>query len=111
MGRRPVDKPDTPGLGPAVSQRWLIAGRVQGVGYRAWMVRQAHAAGVAGWVRNLPDGRVDSVVIGGAAALDGLYRLCRAGPADAVVTAIEVLPAKATTAETACGFVQRADGI
>ena len=42
----------------------LIMGRVQGVGYRAWVAREANAAGLSGWVRNLSSGDVEAVFSG-----------------------------------------------
>lgn len=57
-----------------------IRGRVQGVGYRDWMVRQATRLGVQGWVRNRRDGSVEALVAGDAAAVGALLTACRAGP-------------------------------
>ncbi|GAC1341500.1 MAG: acylphosphatase [Acetobacteraceae bacterium] len=70
------------------SKRLRIAGEVQGVGYRAWMVREAVELGVFGWVRNRGDGTVEALVHGDAAAVEELLRRCRRGPAAAVVTLI-----------------------
>jgi acylphosphatase len=67
----------------------LIAGRVQGVGYREWLVSTAERLGVEGWVRNLPDGRVEAVVSGESAAVEEIQRLCRRGPPLARVVSIE----------------------
>ena len=67
----------------------VIAGRVQGVGYREWMVGQAHALGVDGWVRNQPDGTVQALVYGDTAAVEELLRSCRRGPRNASVSRIE----------------------
>ena len=67
----------------------MISGRVQGVGYRDWMVAQARALGVDGWVRNLPDGRVESLASGDDAAIQALLRACRRGPQHAAVSHIE----------------------
>lgn len=65
-----------------------IQGRVQGVGYRDWMIREATRLGVQGWVRNRADGSVEALVAGDAAAVGLLLTACRAGPALARVDAI-----------------------
>jgi len=65
-----------------------IAGLVQGVGYRDWMVRQATRLGVSGWVRNRRDGSVEAFVQGDVAAVEELLRNCRRGPAGASVSLI-----------------------
>jgi len=49
--------------------RWIISGRVQGVGFRWFTVRRATEHGVVGWVRNLPDGRVEVQGKGAAASI------------------------------------------
>ena len=67
----------------------LIGGRVQGVGFRAWMVREAQSLGVWGWVRNRPDGTVEAVAHGGTDAVEELLRRCRRGPLFAEVRTIE----------------------
>jgi acylphosphatase len=54
-----------------IARHVLISGRVQGVGYRAWAWRQAAALGLRGWVRNLPDGRVEMIAAGPEDALPG----------------------------------------
>ncbi|MHC5018703.1 MAG: acylphosphatase [Planctomycetota bacterium] len=58
----------------------LITGRVQGVGFRWHTQRAAAQAGCTGWVRNLPDGRVEVVAEGGDDALAQLRAACAAGP-------------------------------
>lgn len=71
------------------AKRLVIAGRVQGVGYRDWMATAAQALGVAGWVRNLPDGSVEALVYGETDSVEELLRACRRGPRMASVTRIE----------------------
>ncbi|MGH7713935.1 MAG: acylphosphatase [Gemmatimonadaceae bacterium] len=67
------------------TERFEIAGRVQGVGFR-WFVReQARALDLAGWVRNLPSGGVELVAAGSQLALDRLEAAVRAGPPGARV--------------------------
>ena len=70
-------------------KRLIISGRVQGIGYRAWMVDKARELGVSGWVRNRIDGSVEALVAGETAAVEELLRLCRRGPRLAVVVSIE----------------------
>ena len=66
----------------------IIAGRVQGVSYRVWMIRQADRLGVSGWVRNRRDGTLEALVDGDTASVEELLRLCRRGPPFAEVTEI-----------------------
>lgn len=66
-----------------------IEGRVQGVGYRDWMVREASKLGLDGWVRNRPDGSVQALVAGDEASVQAMLVLCRRGPMLARVTSIE----------------------
>jgi len=70
------------------TKRLFIAGRVQGVGYRGWMVHQAECLGVSGWVRNCRDGTLEALVDGDTASVEELLRLCRRGPRFAEVTEI-----------------------
>ena len=63
---------------------------VQGVFFRDTCRREAEAAGIAGWVRNAPDGRVEAVFEGNEAAVDRLVDWCRQGPPRARVSGIEV---------------------
>lgn len=73
--------------------RFLIEGRVQGVGYRDWCRKEATRRGLTGTVRNLPDGRVEAVIVGDSPATDAMLAACREGPAAASVTAIGLEPA------------------
>jgi acylphosphatase len=70
-------------------KRLVISGRVQGVGFRDWMVVRANELGVSGWVRNRIDGSVEALVAGDTAAVEELLRLCRRGPRLAEVLSIE----------------------
>ncbi len=67
-----------------------IHGRVQGVRYRESMRREAERLNVAGWVRNAPDGSVEAVIQGSAAAVDALIQWARSGPPSAWVERIEL---------------------
>jgi acylphosphatase len=64
---------------------------VQGVFFRDTARRRAESAGVAGWVRNTPDGAVEAVFEGDPAAVDEMVEFCRRGPSRAEVTGIEVV--------------------
>jgi len=77
-------------MAPAAA-KWLITGRVQGVGFRWFVARQAHAAGLTGWVRNLPDGRVEIVACGESDALATLGARLHSGPPAATVERVEKL--------------------
>jgi acylphosphatase len=72
------------------ARRLLIEGRVQGVGYRDWLVREATRLGLSGWVRNRADGRrVEAVVAGDEPTVQALLIACRRGPLLARVERIE----------------------
>ena len=66
----------------------MITGRVQGVGYRAWLEYQAVASGLEGWVRNRKDGSVEALFAGNAKVVAEMVALCRHGPPGARVTAV-----------------------
>ena len=70
------------------ARRWVVAGRVQGVGYRWFVHSRASKLGVAGWVRNLEDGSVEVVAEGSADALASLDEIIRKGPPGASVTSV-----------------------
>ena len=73
-----------------IRRRVWVSGRVQGVAFRASARRQARAAALDGFVRNLADGRVEAVFEGEAAAVRRLVEWCRTGPSGARVDALEV---------------------
>ena len=73
-----------------VARRFYIGGRVQGVGFR-WFTKDAAArAGVTGWVRNLPDGRVEAYVEGDPQAVTQIEAALRSGPRGARVQTVAV---------------------
>ncbi|MSO75980.1 MAG: acylphosphatase [Alphaproteobacteria bacterium] len=65
-----------------------VEGRVQGVGFRAWVVREAVARGLDGWVRNQGDGRVEALLAGPGAAVDAMLARCGRGPRLALVSGV-----------------------
>ena len=67
-----------------------IRGRVQGIGFRAFVERQAQERALDGWVRNREDGSVEAVFAGAAAAVDEMLALCREGPAGARVDDVDL---------------------
>jgi acylphosphatase len=69
--------------------RWLISGMVQGVGFRYFVLNRARVLGVVGWVRNLPDGRVEVVGKGAREVLEVLQSALRDGPPHASVSDVE----------------------
>jgi acylphosphatase len=73
-----------------IRRRVLVSGRVQGVFYRDSCQRLAASRGVTGWVRNLPDGRVEAVFEGPPEAVAALVAWAGRGPSRAEVTAVEV---------------------
>jgi acylphosphatase len=70
--------------------RAIASGRVQGVGFRYWARSQAAPLGVAGWVRNRPDGNVEAVFEGRREHVELLLRWCREGPPAAYVDQLDV---------------------
>lgn len=72
-----------------VRARGVVAGRVQQVYFRQSTTLEARAAGVTGWVRNLPDGRVEAVFEGSRAQVEAMLDYLGHGPAHAVVDSVE----------------------
>jgi acylphosphatase len=73
------------------ARRYLISGRVQGVGYRYFASTVAREVRLAGWVRNLPDGRVEALAAGPTERLKRFESELRIGPPRAEVTSVEIL--------------------
>jgi acylphosphatase len=71
-------------------RRYVISGRVQGVGYRNFASRVARELKLSGWVRNLPDGRVEAIATGPPARLKRFDAELRIGPPRAEVTSVQV---------------------
>ena len=71
-----------------VARRAVVSGRVQGVGFRFFAERAAREAGVAGWVRNRPDGTVETVAEGEMEAVARYLDRLRAGPGGSRVTSL-----------------------
>ncbi len=80
---------------PAAAQRFLVSGRVQGVGFRVATQTQAQSLGLVGWVRNLPDGRVETLACGSAQQLAAFASWLEHGPRLARVDELERVPAAA----------------
>ncbi len=72
------------------STHLIVTGRVQGVGYRAFVAREAERRGLAGWVRNRGDGSVEAVFVGPDADVEAMLAVCWKGPGAAEVTDISV---------------------
>lgn len=68
----------------------FISGRVQGVGFRHYTRKNAEALGVNGWVKNLPDGRVEAVFQGDEGQVEKLIQRCRKGPVASYVKDVKI---------------------
>jgi len=73
-----------------IRRRIVVEGQVQGVFYRSTCRREAQARGVAGWVRNRPDGTVEAVLEGEPDAVEAVIAWARQGPPAASVSRVEV---------------------
>ena len=78
----------------ALAHRYIVRGRVQGVGFRWFVEREAHILGVSGWVRNNSDGSVEVLAQGTREQLLGLRSRLREGPRAARVDDVEEFEAK-----------------
>jgi acylphosphatase len=72
------------------ARRFLVRGRVQGVGFRWFVEREAHILGIAGWVRNNHDGTVEVMAQGTRDQLSGLHSRLREGPRAARVDSVDI---------------------
>jgi len=90
------------GSNKAMTSRHLyVTGRVQGVSFRAWTREQAQELGVSGWIRNRPDGSVETVISGASDAVEALIIALRKGPSAAKVEDVRIT---ATDAPAKPGF-------
>jgi acylphosphatase len=76
------------------ARRFVVRGRVQGVGFRWFVEREAHILGIAGWVRNNHDGSVEVLAQGTSHQLSGLHSRLREGPRAARVDDVEASEAR-----------------
>ena len=88
-----------------VARRFLIGGRVQGVGFRMFAAARAAAEGVHGYIKNLPDGCVEALVEGDQEAVDRVELALRRGPSHAHVESVTVESVEPT--HRATGFATR----
>jgi acylphosphatase len=72
-----------------IARRFLVRGRVQGVGFRYFAEERARLEGIGGYVRNLPDGGVEALAEGDAEAVTRFERALRRGPVGARVEGVE----------------------
>ena len=86
------------------SARVLIRGKVQGVWFRGWTVREAERLALHGWVRNRVDGSVEAAFAGSLGAVREMIERCRVGPPAAQVEQVEELPVETPVGP---GFVQK----
>ena len=73
-----------------IARRFVVSGRVQGVGFRWFTQDSARREGAMGWVRNLPDGRVEAVVEGESDVVRKVEQAIRSGPHGARVEKVDV---------------------
>lgn len=85
--------------------RLVIAGRVQGVGYRDFVRREAEARNLTGWVRNRRDGTVEAVARGSSESVDELIAACWRGPPAGRVADVQI--EEVEKREPAAGFIIR----
>lgn len=72
-----------------IAKRWLVAGTVQGVGFRMFVQHKAAALGISGWTRNIDDGRVEVYAVGTGDRLNDLAAALHLGPRMADVRSVE----------------------
>jgi acylphosphatase len=88
-----------------ISRKYFVAGRVQGVFYRATAARHARELMIRGYARNLPDGRVEVLAFGPEAALDELVKRLWIGSSASKVTSVEVADVMLAHADIPTDFI------
>lgn len=86
--------------------RIIVTGRVQGVGFRYFTVRCANDLGLCGWVRNLPDGSVETAIQGQGEKIEEMIGLLKQGPGAANVSGLETEEIESGSEELS-GFAMR----
>lgn len=86
-------------MGVSIARRLLIAGRVQGVGFRYAFADEARSRNLAGWVRNRRDGTVEALISGAAPDVEAMTGWARRGPPGARVSAVTVEDAAGASGE------------
>lgn len=86
--------------------RIIVTGRVQGVGFRYFTVRCANDLGLCGWVRNLPDGSVETAIQGPDEKIEEMAGLLKQGPGAANVSGLEIEEIESGSEELS-GFTMR----
>jgi acylphosphatase len=84
--------------------RFVVTGRVQGVGFRAFLIREANALGLDGWARNRADGSVEALAAGPEDAVAAFIAAARRGPSASRVDSLREAPADATALAGVEGF-------
>lgn len=94
-------------MSTVAATRLFVRGRVQGVGYRSWLAREAGKRGLHGWVRNRQDGSVEALILAPLDALAAFLGLCRIGPAAADVTDLVTQDETISASDAENGFTVR----
>ena len=89
----------------AIVRSVLVEGHVQGVGYREFVRRAALRLNVSGWARNRPNGAVEALICGPAAAVDALVAEMRKGPRFATVISVSVIALDEPPGDDSASFV------
>ena len=87
-----------------IARRYLISGRVQGVGFRYFVHGAAVREGLNGWVRNLPTGHVEALAEGDPGAMERFERQLRQGPSAARIDRLDMVDQAPSLGETGFGI-------